>query len=105
MDSQDVTIYSKDEIQRKIEGLIEAGSSIFFYLAGSPSEGGPLGRGAAVIELNPDYPGKKQRKYIVYTANVDGMELNGNKIKTFQSDKPKEIASWIKERHYIDRTH
>jgi hypothetical protein len=100
--AQHAKIYNKQEIQQKIEGLTEPGSNTFFYLGGSPANGGPLGRGAAVIELNPNYPGKKQQKFIVYVADVDGIEVNGNKIFMFQSDKASDLASWIKERHFLE---
>ena len=99
MGSNDVIIFTKEEIQQKIEGLSEPGISIFFYLAGSPATGGPLGRGAAVVELNPNYPGKKQKKYILSTVNVEGMELEGKGQKFLESDKAKDIARWISERH------
>jgi hypothetical protein len=33
--------------------------------------------GAAMIELNPNYPGKKQKKYNVYTAEVIDMQPVG----------------------------
>jgi hypothetical protein len=98
---QQVKINTKQEIQQKIESLMEPGESAFFYLAGSPANGGPLGRGAAVIELNPNYPGKKQHKFIVYVADVDGTEVNCNKNPMFQTDKASDIANWIKERHYL----
>jgi len=101
MVSNDVTIFTKGEIQQKIEGLSEPGSTVFFYLAGSPSLGGPLGRGAAVVELNPNYPGKKQKKYNLYTADVEGTEPVGKGEKSYSSDKSKDIASWIKVRHFI----
>jgi len=100
MVSNDVTIFTKEEIQKKIEGLSEPGSSVFFYLTGSPSSGGPLGRGAALVELNPNYPGKKQKKYILSTANVEGMEPVGKGQKFLESDKAKDIARWISERHH-----
>ena len=96
-----IKLYTKAEIQEKIEALSQPGSTVFFYLAGSPSSGGPLGRGAAVIELNPNFPGKKQRKYNIYTDDVNGIELVGKRQKSFDSDKPKDIANWVKERHYI----
>jgi len=100
MVSQDIIILTKEEIQRKIEGLSEPGSSVLFYLAGSPASGGPLGRGAAVVELNPNYPGEKQKKYILYTANVEGTEPVGKGQKFLESDKAKDLASWIKNRHW-----
>jgi hypothetical protein len=99
---QHAKIYSKQEIQQKLEALTEPGSSTFFYLGGSPATGGPLGRGATVIELNSNYPGKKQQKFLVYVADVDGMEVNGNKMLMFQSDKAGDIASWVKERHFME---
>jgi hypothetical protein len=66
--------------------------------AGS-QHGGPLGMGAAVVELNPNYPGKKQKKYNVYTTDVVDMQPIGKGPKLFDSDKSKEIASWIKNSH------
>ncbi len=100
MASQEFTLLGKEEIQKKIEALAEPGGTVFFYLGASPSSGGPLGRGAAVIELNPDYPGKKQKKYNIYTVDVDGLQPKGKGQKMFDSEKPKDIANWIKERHY-----
>ena len=99
---QHAKIYSKQEIQQKLEGITEPGSSVFFYLGGSPANGGPLGRGAAVIELNPNYPGKKQQKFMIYVADVDGTEINSNRNLMFQSDKSSDVASWIQERHYLE---
>ena len=98
---QDVTIFTKEEIQQKVEALKEPGETIFFYLSASPAHGGPLDKGAAVVELNPHYPEKKQKKYILYTANVDDTQPVGKGMKLFDSDKPKEIANWIKERHRL----
>lgn len=96
----EVKIFSQNEIWQKILGLSEPGSTIFFYLLGSPASGGPLGRGAAVVELNPNYPGKKQKRYILYTADVDGLELVNKGTMFFDTDSSKELAKWIRERHY-----
>ncbi len=95
-----VTIYTEKEIQQQIEALSEPGSSIFFYLTASPASGGPLGRGAAVVEVNPKYPGKGQKKYILTAVSVDGTELTQKGIKMFDSDKASYVARWIKERHF-----
>jgi len=95
----DVPLFTQEEIQKKIEALPEPGSSVFFYQARGVGAGGPLGMGASIIELNPKYPGKMQKKYIVYSANVIDMQPAGKGQKLFDSDKPKEIASWVKERH------
>jgi hypothetical protein len=97
--SYDVPLFTETEIQQKIEALSEPGSTVFFYQARGPAVGGPLGRGAAIVELNPNYPAKKGKKYIIYTANVVGMEPVNNGQKLYDSDKPKEIAKWIKQAH------
>lgn len=94
----EVPILTALEIRQKIEAVKEPGSSVYFYLAGSPKCGGPLGRGCAVVEMNP--PGEKVKKYNVYVSNVDGLDPVGKKELMFQSDKVKEITSWIAEKHY-----
>jgi hypothetical protein len=96
----DTPIFTQAEIQQKIEALKEPGNTVFFYTARGGKHGGPLGMGAAVIELNPNYPGKKQKKYIVYTADVIDMQPVGKGQKLFDSDKPKNIARWIKDAHH-----
>ena len=98
--SSDTTIFTEAEIRQKIETLKEPGSTVFFYMAAGSTHGGPLGMGAAVIELNPNYPGKKQKKYNAYTADVVDMQPVGKGQKLFDSDKPKDIASWIKNAHH-----
>jgi len=95
----DTPIFTEAEIQQKIEALKEPGNTVFFYMAMGGKSGGPLGMGAAVIELNPNYPGKKQKKYIIYTADVTDMQPVGKGDKIFDSDKPKDIARWVKGGH------
>jgi hypothetical protein len=92
----DIPISSQGEIQKKIEALREPGSTVFFYLARGGAAGGPLGMGAAIIELNPN---KKQKKYIVYSADVIDMEPVGKGRQLFDSDKPKYVARWVKDAH------
>lgn len=92
-------IFTEAEIQQKIEALKEPGSTVFFYLKAGIKHGGPLGMGAAVIELNPNYPDKKQKKYIMYTEDVIDMKPVGKNEKIFESDKPKDIANWVKSSH------
>jgi hypothetical protein len=96
----DTPLFTEAEIQQKIEALSEPGSTAFFYMARGSATGGPLGMGASVVEFNPHYPGKKQRKYIVYPADVIEMQPVGTGQKLFDSDKPKQIAHWIKEAHH-----
>jgi hypothetical protein len=95
----DTPIFTEAEIQQKIEALKEPGNTVFFYMAMGGKSGGPLGMGTAVIELNPNYPGKKQKKYIIYTADVTDMQPVGKGDKIFDSDKPKNIARWVKGGH------
>jgi hypothetical protein len=97
--SYDVPLFTETEIQQKIEALAEPGSTVFFYQAQGPAVGGPLGRGAAIVELNPNYPAKKGRKYIIYTANVVGMEPVASRQKLYDANKPKDVAKWVKDAH------
>jgi hypothetical protein len=96
----DTPIFTEAEIQQKVEALREPGSTVFFYMARGSAIGGPLGMGSAVIELNPNYPGKKQRKYIVYPTNVIDMQPAGKGEKLFDSDKSKDVARWVKQGHH-----
>lgn len=98
--SLDVPLLTETEILQKIESLNEPGSMVFFYQARGPAVGGPLGRGAAIVELNPNYPEKKGKKYIIYTANVVSMEPVSRRLKLYESDKPRELARWVKESHH-----
>jgi hypothetical protein len=95
----DTPIFTQAEIQQKIEALKEPGNTVFFYTARGGKHGGPLGMGAAVIELNPNYPGKKEKKYNVYTTDVVDMQPVDKGPKAFDSDKPKDIARWVKNLH------
>ena len=95
----DTTIFNEAEILQKIEALKEPGSTVFFYIANGSAHGGPLGMGAAVIELNPNYPGKKQKKYNVYTTDVVDMQPVDKGQKAFDMDKAKDVASWVKSAH------
>jgi hypothetical protein len=52
-----------------------------------------------VIELNPNFPGQKQKKYNVYTVDVVDLKPVARGEKSFASDKPKDIARWIKNIH------
>ena len=96
----DTPIFTQAEIQQKIEGLKEPGNTVLFYLDRGLKHGGPLGMGAAVIEFNPNYPGKKQKKYIMYTADVFDMQPVGKGDQTLGSNKSKDIAGWVKNLHH-----
>jgi len=96
----DIPLLTETEILQKIEALSTPGSTVFFYQARGPGVGGPLGRGAAIVEFNPDYAGKKEKKYNIYTTSVVGMEPVANRQKLFDSNKPQEVAKWVKEAHH-----
>jgi hypothetical protein len=98
--SSDTTIFTEAEILKKIEELAEPGSTVFFFMAQGGTNGGPLGMGAAVIELNPGYPQKKGKRYNIYTADVVDMQPVGKGQKLWDSDKAKEIAKWVKDAHH-----
>ncbi|MDP2932412.1 MAG: hypothetical protein Q8O05_07960 [Chloroflexota bacterium] len=98
--NEEAKVFTKQEIQAQIEALKELGSTVSFYLAGSSASGGPFGRGAVIIEVNPNLLGKKQKKYNTYIVNVDGTQLQPKGEVFFGSDKPKDLASWVKDRHY-----
>jgi len=96
----DTTIFTEAEILQKIEALKEPGGTVFFYMASGNGHGGPLGMGAAVIELNPNYPGKKQKKYNMYRTDVVDMQPLDKGQKAFDMDKSKDVASWLKSAHH-----
>jgi hypothetical protein len=96
----DTPIFTEEEIQQKIEALKEPAETVFFYQAKGGNNGGPLGMGASVIELNPSYPGKKQKKYNIYTTDVVDMQPVDERQKLFDSNKLKEIAKWVKLGHH-----
>jgi hypothetical protein len=97
--SQEVTLFSIEEIQKKIEGLTEPGATTWFYMARGAGSGGPLGRGTVTIELTPEVPGKKYKKYTIYANDCVDMKPVGKGNKLFDSDKAKEVAKWTKEGH------
>jgi hypothetical protein len=93
----DIPFLTEPEIKAKIEALSQPASSVFFYMARGGTHGGPLGMGAAVIELNPSYADKKGKKYNIYTADVVDMQPVDKGLKLFDSNKPTEIAKWVKD--------
>jgi hypothetical protein len=95
----DTTIFTRPEVLKKVEGLTQPGSTVFFYQTRGGNSGGPLGKGANIIELNPAYPGKGQKKYNVYVADVIDMQPTGKGIRLWNTDKPKEIADWVIQSH------
>jgi hypothetical protein len=83
---------------QKIEALNEQGSTVLYFLGRGPANGGPLGKGCAIVELVSNDPKKKD--YSIYTADVLGTQPVDKGEKLFHSNKPKQIAKWIKEAHH-----
>jgi len=93
-----IQIFTEAEILQQIESLTEPGSTVSFFQTVGPSLGGPLGRGACIVELNPDYP-LKGKKYNGYSVNAFGIKLEAKGKKSWDSNKPKDLAKWIKSNH------
>ena len=51
----------------------------------------------AIVELNPEYPGKG-RKYIVSSDRMVDGKPAGKKGRIWDSNKAKDIASWVLEK-------
>jgi hypothetical protein len=92
------TIFSEAEILQKIEALENPGNSVMFFMARGSANGGPLGKGCAIVELIAQNSNKKE--YNIYIADVVGTQPVDKGEKLFHSNKPKKIAEWIKEAHH-----
>ena len=96
----DVPLLTESEIVQKIEALSEPGSTVYFYQSRGPNVGGPLGRGVTIVELNADHAKNgKGKKYSIHASSAFRMEPCGKRSKLWDSNKPKDIATWIKESH------
>ncbi len=80
----------KDIMVGEIEQL-SPGESVSYRL------GEVYGGELAVIELNPEYPGKGKRYFLSLEKIVDG-KPTGKRGRLWNTDNPKDIASWILER-------
>jgi hypothetical protein len=92
--------FTEVEIIQQIEALHEPGSTVFFFQARGTAHGGPLGMGTAVIELNPNFPGKGQKKYIMYDSDVIDLQPVGKGHKIWDSNEPKKIAQWVMQAYH-----
>ena len=52
--------------------------------------------GFIIVELNPQYP-QKGRRYIISTDKIVDGKPAGQKKRSWDSDKAKQVASWILE--------
>lgn len=89
-----IPIFTKDEMVQKIEALTEHGSTVSFFQDEGTGLGGPLGRGAFIVEINPNYP-SHGKKYNGFTVNAFGTELAEKGSKLWDSNKPKDITKWL----------
>ena len=80
---------SKKEIIQKMEEL-NNGVRLRFRL--SPT----FGAGAAIIELNPAYKEKGQKKYLMWWGRNEEQARASSPFMS--SDKAKGMASWVAER-------
>ena len=98
--SQETTIFTEEEILKKIESLTEPGSSVFFFMARGPACGGPLGRGATIVQRTAPVDDKKVKKYTIFTADVVNMQPVTKLNRLYDSDKAEDVAKWIKDSHH-----
>jgi hypothetical protein len=92
-------LFTEAEILSQIESLQTPGSRVFFFMAAGPSAGGPLGRGATVIQLNDNKDPKRKKKYLISTVNIIDGKPSGDIKPFYDSDKAKEVAKWVSEGH------
>ncbi len=84
-----MALVSKKEIIQKMEE-IKGGQTLGFRL--SPT----FGSGVALIELNPQYPEKGQKKYRLRWGK-DERDARA-KEPLMSSDKAKNLAGWVSDR-------
>lgn len=80
---------STEEIIKQMEQF-QTGQSLTFSFPAV------FGGGKAIIALNPKYPGKGEKKYVLKLGKDEAMAEKASPILT--SDKPKHLAKWITER-------
>jgi len=51
-----------------------------------------------MVELNPSYPEKGKKKYMLSTDTMVDGKPSGQKIRAFDSNKPIEFANWVLDR-------
>ena len=79
----------RKEIMKRIEKL-QTGELLRFQL--SPTYGGQI----VILELNPSYPGNREKKYLLRLGDTEERALEGEAF--YSSDKAKNLAVWVAER-------
>jgi hypothetical protein len=80
---------SRDEILQKLEKL-QPGEKL--KLRTSPT----FGEMIAILELNPAWPQKHLKKYLLWVGKSEDAARKGKPFN--QSDKPKKLAGWVADR-------
>ena len=80
---------SKEEIIQKME---ELNNGVSLRLRLSPT----FGAGAVIIELNPAYKEKGQKRYLMWWGSNEDQARARNPFMA--SDKAKSLASWVGDR-------
>jgi len=78
-----------DEIVKRLEN-IQPGEKL--RLRTSPT----FGEFMAILELNPAWPKKGEKKYLLWVGKTETVARAGKPF--YQSDKAKKVASWPGER-------
>jgi hypothetical protein len=81
--------FTRDQIIKMIEQLSN-GQRLVYKLHET------FGGGLSALELNPLYPGKKQKKYILRLGK--DIELAKTATPFWSSDKIKDVAGWVADR-------
>ena len=81
--------FNKKDISVMIESL-QDGGRLAFQLHDT------FGGGVSLVGLNPLYPGKKQKKYIIRLGK--DVELAQKSTPFWSSDKIKDVSNWVSDR-------
>ena len=81
--------FSKNDISAMIESL-RNGERLVFQLHET------FGGGVSLVELNPLYPGKKQKRYIIRLGK--DVDLAQKATPFWSSDKIKDVSVWVSDR-------
>ena len=80
---------SRDEILSRLESL-QPGEKLM--LRTSPT----FGEMTVILELNPAWPQKRQKKYLLWVGKTEDIARKGKPFN--QSDKAKNLAGWAADR-------
>lgn len=90
-------LLNKQDMQKRVENMVNEKPEVFF-MGRSPSKGGPNGAGATIVELDPEYPQKGHKKYVLSFTDIEDDKPTGKKTLWFRTDKVKDIVDNIFDR-------